>query len=53
MKLYELSETYQRLLDAEDLTDEERQTYLDNIKEPFNEKVLNIGDHPAHDSTPR
>ncbi len=43
VKLYELSETYQKLLDTDELTEEELQTCLNNIQGLFDEKATNIG----------
>lgn len=42
-KLYELSNAYKMLQDTDELTEEELETALGNIKEVFRDKALNIG----------
>ena len=41
--LYELSQAYKQLQDTEELTDDELMVCLNNIKEIFTQKSLNIG----------
>lgn len=43
MKLYELSQEYNAILDIEDMSDEQIVEHLNNIKAQFNEKVVNTG----------
>lgn len=43
MKLYEITDTYKRLLDTEELTEEELAECLANVQDLFNDKALNIG----------
>ncbi len=43
MRLYELAQDYNTILDTEDLSDEQIVEHLDNIKAQFNEKVVNTG----------
>ena len=43
MKLYELASSYNTILDAEDMSDEQIVEHLDNIQAQFKDKAISIG----------